>query len=459
MSTDTQVKPRALDPTTFEVLKNSFTCAVDQMSEQIVRTCHSFPFYNRDVACAIADCNGDIVAQGTFDPAAQLGTLHFTTKAVIERFADDIHPGDVFVTNDPYRGATHFSDIRVIRPIFGRENKVIAYVQSSGHWSDVGGKVPGSFDCTATEHFGEGLRITPTRLWRRGEYLDDVAEMMLSNMRAPDDGVGDLFAQYEGAEVAEHELRRLIERYGEDTVLTAFAEVQDYVERVTRARLLELPDGSWEAVDYLDRDPGGADDRLIPVRVKMTIKGDAVHYDFSGSHGTIASLMNSAYGGSYCGVVSGTKMFLNPEAPFNAGFFRPISVHLPENSIVNAQWPVAVTGFIMVYEKQINAIVEMWSKVMPERAMAAAFNLEYLQVGGIDARGKHGDQDGPDRNYFMWYDWMEGGWGGRNGKDGASALSPIFGVGLQAQAVEGQERLCPVITSHREFVCDSGGPG
>ena len=448
-----------LDPITFEVLKNSFTCIVDQMAEQIVRTCHSFPFYNRDVACALADRTGDIVAQGSFDPAAQLGTLHFTTKAVIDSFGSDIAPGDVFVTNDPYRGGTHFSDIRVIRPVFGARERVICFIQSSGHWSDVGGKVPGSFDCQAKEHFGEGLRITPIRLWRRGEYLADVGEMLLSNMRAPDDGEGDLFAQYEGAEVAEQELRRLIARYGEETVLVGFGEVQDYVERLTRARLAELPDGIWESVDYVDRDPSGAEDGLIPIRVKMTIRGDSVHYDFTGSHAVIGSITNAAFGGSFCAVVSGTKMFVNPDAPFNSGFFRAITVELPPNTIVNALWPTAVTGFIMVYEKEINAIVEMWSHVIPERAMAASFNLEYLQIGGEDARPEMQGRAGERRPYFMWYDWMEGGWGGRDGKDGGNGLSPIFGVGLQAQSVEGQERLCPVVTSHREFVCDSGGPG
>lgn len=149
---------------------------------------------------------------------------------------------------------------------------------------------------------------------------------------------------------------------------------------------------------------------------------------------------------------AGTKTFF-PDIPLNSGFYRAVHVDLPENTVVNACWPVAVTGFCSgAYEKIMNACFELWSQIMPERALACSFNLEYLLIGGDDKRNGY-------NNYFMWYDWMAGGHGGRSTKDGANALSPVFGVGLSIQPCEGQERLSPVITTKHEIVTDSGGPG
>ena len=183
-----------LDPVTFEVLKNAFSTTVDQMAEQILRTCYSFVIYARDFSSALCDRDGNTIMQGSQDIAVHVGTLHFTCKAVIEAFADDINPGDVFAVNDPYVGGTHFNDVRIVRPIF-YEGEIIAYAQSNGHWADVGGSVPGSFDVNAKEHFAEGIRVPPVRIWDRGRYLGDVVRLIVSNTRVPADAEGDLHAQ------------------------------------------------------------------------------------------------------------------------------------------------------------------------------------------------------------------------------------------------------------------------
>jgi N-methylhydantoinase B len=389
--------------------------------------------------------------QGSQDIAVHVGTLHFTCKAVIDAFGDDINPGDVFAVNDPYLGGTHFNDVRIIRPIF-HEREIVAFAQSNGHWADVGGSVPGSFDIQAKDHFGEGLRIPPIRLFDRGVFRDDIARMIASASRAPRDIEGDMHAQVEATAVCEREILRLIEKYGADTVLTAFEEVQDYVERLTRQRVAELPDGTWETEDYIDYDPDGTEG-LIPIKVKLTIEGDQIHYDLTGSHAAVGSFLNSGFGASFSGLVAGTKTFF-PDIPLNSGFYRVLSHDLgPVGTVVNAPWPTAVTGFCAgPYEKIMNACFEIWSRIMPERAIAGSFNLEYLLVGGRDLRSQ-------DSSYFMWYDWMAGGWGGRNGRDGSTATAPIFGVGLATQPIEGQERLCPVLTSKHAIITDSGGPG
>ncbi len=440
-----------LDPVTFEVLKNAFVTTVDQMAEQILRTCHSFVIYARDFSSALCDAQGDTIMQGSQDIAVHVGTLHTTAKSIIEAFAGEMRPGDVYAMNDPYLGGTHFNDVRIVRPIF-HDGEVIAFALSNGHWADVGGSVPGSFDVRAKEHFAEGLRIPPVRIWDEGRYRDDVVRMIVSNTRAPSDAEGDLHAQNEATGVAEREILRLIEKYGRETVMTAFVEVQDYVERLTRNRVAELPDGSWETEDYMDYDPS-AGEGMIPIKVRLTIEGDQIHYDLTGSHPVVGSFLNSCYGTTFSGVVAGTKTFF-PDVPLNSGFYRVINVDLgPEGTVVNAVWPTAVTGFCSgPYEKIMNAIFELWSGIIPERALACSFNLEYLLVGGRDARQA-------EKPIFMWYDWMVGGWGGRNGRDGSNGTAPVFGVGLAVQPLEGQERLSPVLTTGHALVTDSGGPG
>ncbi|RGE21989.1 hydantoinase B/oxoprolinase family protein [Leucobacter sp. wl10] len=446
----TLVRETTLDPVTFEVLKNAFATSVDLMSEQILRTCYSFVIYSRDFSSALCDARGNTVMQGSGDIAVHVGTLHFQCKAVLEEFGDDIHPGDVFAINDPYRGGTHLNDVSFVRPVFS-EGRIIAFAQNKGHWADIGGNVPGSFDVSASEHFSEGLRITPVRIWSRGVYLHDVAQLLVSNTRAPDQAMGDLHAQSEATAVCEREVLRLVDRYGTETVVLAMQETQDYVERTVRRRLEGYPRGSWSTVDYLDLDPG-AGEGLVPVEITMTLDGQGIHYDVKGGP-VVKTFLNSGYGTTFSAIYAGTKTFF-PDVPLNSGFYAAVTADIgPEGTVVNAGWPYAVTGTVSgPYEKLMNGIFELWSKIMPERAMACAFNLEYLLVGGRDARIE-------SKPYFMWYDWMAGGWGGRANKDGSSATAPVFGAGLAVQPCEGQERLSPVITSMHRIGTDSGGPG
>jgi len=438
-----------LDPVTFEVLKNSFITSVDQMAEQILRTCYSFVIYNRDFSSALHDANGNSAAQGNQDIAVHVGTLHFTCKEVMRAFEGDMHPGDVYAINDPYAGGTHFPDVRLIRPIFA-DGEIIAFSQSNGHWSDVGGSVPGSFDVTARDMFREGLRITPVRLFDKGRFCRDVAHLIAANTRDPASIIGDIHAQAQATQVCEREILRLVGKYGRETVETGLSEVQDYVERAMRQRLAALPDGVWETQDFIDRDPAGSEG-LIPIKVKLTIKGEKAIYDFTGSHPTIGSIYNSAFGTTFSAVAAGMKTFF-PDLPLNSGFYRVLEIIAPEGSIVDARWPVGVTGFLMPFEKIMNAIYEIWSKIMPQRALACAFNLEYLLTGGLDARR-------PEKPIFMFYDWLPGGWGGRNGKDGCNVTTACFGTGLMSQPVEGQERANPILTTEFEILTDSAGPG
>ena len=228
--------------------------------------------------------------------------------------------------------------------------------------------------------------------------------------------------------------------------------MQDYVERAVRQRLAALPDGEWETQDFIDRDPAGGEGHDPD-------QGQADHQAATGRSTTspaaiptIGSIYNSAFGATFSAVAAGMKTFFpGPAAELAASTARSRSSR-PKASIVNAKWPVAVTGFLMPFEKIMNSIYEIWSKIMPERAIACAFNLEYLLTGGRDARR-------PEKPIFMFYDWLPGGWGGRNGKDGCNVTTACFGTGLMSQPVEGQERATPILTTEYEILTDSAGPG
>jgi N-methylhydantoinase B len=449
-----QSQPQAdidLDPVTFEVLRSSFTNLVDRMAEQIRRTCYSFVIYNRDFSNCLNDAEGNTVMQGSKDIAVHVGTLHYTCKETLEYFEGDINPGDVYIVNDPYVGGTHINDVRIMRPVF-HNDELIAVTQSNGHWADVGGPAPGSFNIEAKNHFAEGMRIPPVKIWDAGEFQEDVANLLTTNMRLSEDRLGDMRAQTEATRIAEERIHELIEKYGIETVKTAFGESKDYVERIMRERVSNLPDGTWHTQDYIDADPNKKEG-FVSIDVEMTIDGEEVHYDLSDSDEYVGSFLNSTFGTSFSGVIAGTKMFF-PDVPLNSGMYRVVSAELPEGTVVNAPEPVAVTGSVAgAYEKVMNAIFELWSEVLPERAMACSFNLEYLLSGGTDRRPARNGEE------FMWYDWMAGGWGGRNGKDGSNATSPVFGAGLAVQSIEGQERDTPLITNEHSIITDSAGPG
>ncbi|OFK66394.1 hydantoinase B/oxoprolinase family protein [Corynebacterium sp. HMSC074A09] len=447
---------RTLDPVTFEVLKNAFATSVNLMSEQILRTCYSFVIYSRDFSSALCDAEGNTVMQGNQDIAVHVGTLHFQCQAVLKEFGDDIHEGDVFAINDPYQGGTHMNDVSFLRPIF-HEGTLLAFAQNKGHWADAGGSVPGSFDVSATDYYTEGLRITPVRVWSKGVFLRDVAKLLAGNTRSPEIVMGDLKAQAEATAVCEREIHRLVDKYSFDTVRTALREVQDYVEDIVTSRVAALDDGEWSTIDYIDLDPA-KEEGLVPIKVTMRIKGGRLSYSLDGSAPAVASFLNAGYGSAFSGIVAGTKTFF-PDVPLNSGLYRAMDIDLgPEGTVVNAGMPHAVTGFCSgPFEKIMNAVFELWSQLMQERAMACAFNLEYLLIGGWDTRDAKKPEDKGE--FFMWYDWMAGGWGGRVDRDGSSATAPVFGPGLAVQPVEGQERLSPVITSHHALVTDSAGPG
>ncbi len=449
----TALAPGRLDPVTFEVLKNAFVNLVDQMGEVVVKTCYSFVIYARDFSSCITDKDGDTVAQGNQDIAAHVGTLHFTVKACLEDIGrDNIHPGDVMLFNDPFRGGTHFPDVRVVRPVFYGD-ELIAFVTVNGHWSDVGGSVPGSFDIEASEFYSEGVRIPATKIVEAGKLREDLVREITSNMRISFERLGDLRSQLEASRVGAEQLLALCDKYGKETVLAAFAQSQDYVERMMREEIARLPKGIYEADDFIDRDPGRAKDGLVRVHLTLKISDDAITYDFTGTDPQVDCFLNGTYSSTYSAILTATKIAF-PHIPLNSGLFRVVRLIAPEGTVVNALEPSPVAGFASgSFEKVTNTGLNCWSQIMPHKGMGSCYNLEYVLMGALDKR------PGFKNRPFIYYDWLSGGWGGRYGKDGPAPLMPIFGVGLINLPAEGNERTKPVMIRQSSIVTDSAGPG
>lgn len=443
---------RTIDPVTFEVLKNSFVNLVDQMAEVIFKTCYSFAIYVRDFSSCLCDAEGNTVAQGTQDIAVHVGTLHFTAQTCLREIGrENLHPGDVILFNDPFTGGTHFCDVRVVRPVF-YDGELLAFTVVNGHWSDVGGSVPGSFDIQAEEYYREGLRITPVKIVEEGRLNQPLVKLIISNMRLPWEREGDLKAQIEASRVGAEYLLALCQKYGVETIRGAFGECMDYVEKMTRAEIAKLPPGSYEADDFIDKDPGRAEEGMVRVHLALKIGKDEILYDLTGTDPAVDCFLNSTYSSSYSACITASKMAF-PHVPLNSGFYRAVKMQLPEGSCVNAPEPRAVAGFCSgAYEKMMNAAFACWSQVMPQRGLGSAYNLEYLLLGGTDHR------PGYNRG-FIYYDWLTGGWGGRYGKDGPAPLTPVFGVGLTNQPIEAHERLSPIFVEKVGILQDSCGPG
>ncbi len=433
----------AIDPVTFAVLGGSLRALVNEMNLTMFRSAHSPVITEgRDIGGAVFDADGRLVAQGDWDLAVFVGMLEFSVRAIIERYGDELADGDVFVMNDPFVGGTHFNDVGVVRPVF-EAGELRGLVGIVGHWPDVGGQEPGSFVANAREHFQEGLRIPPVRLIHAGEPDFAVHELIRANMRHSDDRLADLRAQVGATAVGAERLEALAGRYGWSTVTDAMARAIDHSERLVRAEIARMPDGVYAGEDSIDMQ---SLDHPEPraVRVRMTVAGDALTFDFSASDGQALSASNSTLSAT-CSAVYVTVKSLFPAPPMNHGCFAPIEVVAPAGTIVNAQPPAAISSMAAtVYEKVIGACLQALGAAVPERAVGCPYNLINLTIGADD---------------YVAYLYSEGGFGGRATKDGPPGLVSLFGGGAKITPVEVMERRYPVRFEQWALWPDSAGPG
>ena len=308
-----------LDPVTLTVIQNGLRQVASEMDLVHEKTSFS-PVISEgfDRSNGIYDrTTGEVVAQGELGLPIFVGVMQFTTQAVIER-RRDLEPGDVILVNDPYLGGTHLMDVKMVRPFYYR-GRLWCYLSNTGHWPDTGGMVPGGFSATATEIVQEGLRLPPVKLVRRGEICQDIIDIVLNNIRVADERIGDIRAQLGALSVGEKRLTQLLDRYGVETVDAAITELKAGSERLMRAHIDSIPDGTYSATAIVDSD--GIVDRPLEVVLDMTVTGSDIHFDLSRSSPPCRGPMNSVWATTQSSVYVAMKHIF-PDVSINAGCLR-----------------------------------------------------------------------------------------------------------------------------------------
>jgi N-methylhydantoinase B len=405
----------------------------------------------RDFTGAIFDAAGHLVACGDHDLPGLLGTLEPTLQFVLSSFEPgEIRPGDVIACNSPHEAGTHLNDVRLVKPVFAGD-RLMAFVADLGHWTDVGGPVPGSINPLARDAYGEGLRITPVKIVDQGVHRRDVVEMILANVRLPHEANGDVWAQIKALDLGELRLAGLVERWGIETLLEVFSLIQDHAEALFYARIDEIADGEVEFEDFMDVDPLDPERRPVRVHLRLTKRGRQLTFDFSGSD-------VQPLGGNGCprpitqsGVYIAT-MNLFPGLPFNHGLVRNLEIVTVPKTAVHVTFPNPVSGCAAgAFEKVIACVLGCWGLLAPDRQVGSTFNLINVTLGGRDRRF--------DRPFVM-YMWNEGGLGGGPDRDGGDAPGmSLFSPGSRNQPVELHERLFPIMLTELEIAQDSAGAG
>ncbi|MDX1433619.1 MAG: hydantoinase B/oxoprolinase family protein, partial [Gammaproteobacteria bacterium] len=435
-----------LDPVTLAVVQNGLNQIASEMDLVHQRTSFS-PVISEafDRSNGIYDPrDGRIIAQGELGLPIFLGVMQETTRAVIEH-RSDLEPGDVVIVNDPYFGGTHLMDVKMVRPFFYR-GRLWAYLSNTGHWSDTGGMVPGGFCATATEIQQEGLRLPPVKLVRGGALCQDVVDIILHNVRVPEERVGDMRAQIGALHVGEQRLTALLDKHGEDTVRAVIAEMRERSRRMMRAHVTSIPDGTYGFSSYMDSD--GIEEGLLEVKVSVRVEGSDIHVDLCGSSPPCKGPMNSVWATTVGSVYCAMK-HLFPDVPINSGCFDPIHVPEPRGTFLYAEYPRPVCGCAAETAQRImEAVFGAVGRAIPERTFAGpAGTSGNFSLGGFDPE---------EQRAYVMYIFSGGGYGGWFGGDGISNGCSSVGIS-KTQPTEVLEQHFPVL--FEEYALREGSAG
>jgi len=436
-----------IDPITLAVLSGRMEQIADEMDATLFRSAFN-PIIAEahDASHGIYHAvSGDTLVQGKSGLPIFVGVMSFAVRAVIDKAGDDVADGDCWVFNDAHIGGTHLSDMRLVRPFF-HAGRLFCYLASVGHWHDVGGAVPGNYNPCATEVFQEAFILPPVRLMRGGVLQHDIVDIMLRNTRLPQSAQGDLNGQINALDLGVRRLDALLEEYGDDTVREALEALSDRAEQLARAEIAALPDGRWEAADYLDND--GISDVPLPIRVAVEIKGEALTLDFTGSAGPTAGPVNISRGTAIACVYVAIKHIF-PLLPANAGVMRPINVVIPDRSLLAAEFPSPTGGYTETILRMIDVMFSAFAQVAPGTVVANAYGT----INALSIAGHRGD----GRRWVM-FSFYGGGHGGTPDGDGLNhGNAPISTATIPP--VEILESAYPVIFRQWALRPDSGGAG
>jgi N-methylhydantoinase B len=438
-----------IDPITLAVLSGRMEQIADEMDATLFRAAFN-PIIAEahDASHGFYDAaTGATLVQGKSGLPIFVGVMAFAVKAVIDKAAadGDLADGDIYIFNDAHIGGTHLSDMRLIRPYF-RDGEVFCYLASVGHWHDVGGAVPGNYNPSATEAFQEAFVLPPVKLVRAGVLQQDIVDILLRNTRLPQSAQGDLNGQLGALDLGVKRLDALLDAYGADTVRAAFGALQDRAETLMRAELSALPDGRWEATDYLDND--GITDTPLPLKVALEIAGDRLTLDFTGTAPATAGPVNIALPTAVATAYVAIKHIF-PDLPANAGVMRPIDVRVPEGSLLAADFPAPVGGYTETILRMIDVIFSAAAQAAPDRVVANAYGtINALSIAGKRANGAP----------WVMFSFYGGGHGGSPEGDGLNhGNAPISTATIPP--LEILEAAYPVMFRQWALRPDSAGPG
>jgi len=437
-----------LDPVTLAVVQNGLNHIADEMDLVHQKTSfspiisESFDrangLYHRDT--------GAVIAQGKTGLPTFVGVMQFTTQGIIERRAD-FDPGDVIVVNDPYLGGTHLMDVKMLMPFF-YNGRLWCYLTNSGHWPDIGGMVPGGFAASATEIQQEGLRLPPVKLYRKGELIQDVVDIILSNLRVPGERIGDIRAQVGALHVGASALTRFLDKYGADTVDAAVDELRQRSEMQMRAHIRTIPDGTYSFTSALDSD--GVDDEPLCVHLDMTVEDDEIVFDLSKSSPPCRGPMNSVWAIVQSAIYIAMKHVF-PDVPINAGCFTPLKIRKPLGTFLYAEYPRPVSGCAAeVSQRLINVVFGAIGQARPDLVTAGpCSSAGNLTIGGHDpATGAK----------YVMVSFSGGGYGGAIDGDGLTNGSASISA-CKTQPMEILEQRYPVLFEEYALRENSGGAG
>jgi N-methylhydantoinase B len=442
-----------VDPIELAVFQSAMHSIAEEMGAALRRTAISPNIKERrDYSCAVFDAQHRVIAMGDHMPV-HLGSMPMSVEAAVRTLS--LGRGDIAILNDPYAGGTHLPDLTMVQPVFvGNRTEPSFFVAARAHHADVGGMYPGSMG-PAREIYQEGLRIPPVRLVRAGTTDADLMRMLLLNVRTPAEREGDLAAQAGACRVGEQRLLQFVERYSMETGMDKLAALGeallDYSERLVRAQLRSFPAGVYRAEDYLD-DDGVRDE---PVRIAVALMTDpatgSMVVDFAGSSPQVQGSINAVRAITLSACFYVLRCLLGEDAPATAGILRPLSLLLPERSVVNAQPPAAVAGGnVETSQRIVDTLLRALAQAAPDRIPAAsAGTMSNLTIGGIDPR---------TQQPFTYYETTAGGMGAGPRHAGLSGVQTHMTNSLNTP-VEALEFAYPFRMRRYGYRSGSGGGG
>ncbi len=441
------------DPIRLEVLKNALEGIADGMALTVVRASRStIVRVALDFSTGVLSGKGELVGQGMCLPM-HLGGMMPALEACLNRYQDNIRPGDVFIGNDPYEGGSHLPDIFLYKPVFVGD-VITGYLCSMAHHTDIGGRVAGGNACDSTEIYQEGLRIPPLKLYDQGVPNETLLRILEKAVRVPDKVLGDLMGQVAALTYGEREWLKLVKRYGVEELETSIDELLAYTEELTRKAIRSLPDGAWSFTDYIDDD--GFDSGRIPIVTNLTKKDDHIHADFTGTgpqcKGAIQPVLATSKGMVYAALKT-VLTAIGADIPNTAGYFRPVSIHMPEGTFVNPLLPAPVAARAMGAIRLFQSIIGAFAQMLPEVIPACSGGCEFGS-----------GMAGYDKSKTPWKPWVQldfsnetavGGFAYKDGTDAQGCYNTNL-ANIPAEVIEVEQ---PLKVEEYGLVPDSEGPG